>query len=162
MPSKITITIEQVSALRAMLGDADPDLIHDTIQGETDAYELMAWASNKMAEEESFMDAIATRTASLKERAEACKGRVLRLRDVLEALMVATGERSVRLPEATVTLGNRKPGIQSVDESVLPERFFKTTRSVSRSTINEAFAAGEDVPGVVLDNGGVTLTVRRK
>lgn len=157
----VKLTLEKVSELRSMLGDADPDLIHDVLEGQTDAFELIDWAIGKIADEESMQEAIAGRIGMLKERKEGSEGRVARLRGVLEALMTAVGEKSLRRPEATLTMMFRNPGIASIDEGQLPERFWKVTRSVSRSAINEALKEGT-VPGVVLDNGGVSLTIRRK
>lgn len=162
MTSKITITLEKVAELRAMLGDADAELVHDTLEGQTDVFELIDWALDKMADEDVMQEAIKNRIVSLKERCLASEGRIVRLRGVLEVLMAATGEKTARRPEATVTLGWRKPGIASVDESVLPDQFWRVKREVSKSSINEALAKGEVVPGVVLDNGCQVLTVRRK
>lgn len=162
MTSKITLTLEKVAELRAVLGDADPDLVHDTLEGETDVFELLDWALDKIAEEEAAQEAIASRITALRERSKASEGRVARLRGILEVLIASTGEKSVRRPEATVTLGWKKPGIALIDEAVLPEQFWKIERKVSRAAINEALAKGEAVPGIVFDNGGQTLTVRRK
>lgn len=160
--SQIHLTLERVAELRAMLGDADPDLIHDVLEGQTDVFELMDWALGKIADEETFQEAIASRISSLKERSKGSEGRVARLRGVLDALMGSTGERTVRRPEATVSLMVRKPAILEVDESLLPDQFWKETRTVSRSAINEAIKNGEVVAGVTMDNGGYSLTIRRK
>jgi hypothetical protein len=159
---KLALTLEKVAELRTMLGDADPDLIHDTLEGETDVFEIMNWLLGKIGDEDAMQEAIATRVAALKERSKASEGRVARLRGALEACMTASGEKSLRLPEATVTIGWKKPGIALIDEAVLPEAFWKVKREVSRSAINESLGRGEVVPGVTLDNGGQTLTVRRK
>ena len=145
-----------------MLGDSDPDLVHDTLEGQTDVFEIMDWLLGKLGDEEAMLDAVAARIAAITERKSGCQGRIDRLRNTLLACMAATGERSLRRPEATITLGVKKQGIQSIDEAALPEAFWKVARSVSRSAINEALAKGEAVPGVVLDNGGQTLAVRRK
>ncbi|HZZ77472.1 MAG TPA: siphovirus Gp157 family protein [Gemmataceae bacterium] len=162
MSGSLQFTLDKVAELRALLGDADPDLVHDTLEGQTDVFEIMDWLLAKLGDEEGMEEAISSRLKALGERKSACQNRQQRLRDALLACMTATGEKSLRRPEATVTMGNKKQGIQSIDETALPEVFFKVSRAVSRSAINEAMAKGETVPGVMLDNGGVTLTVRRK
>lgn len=162
MPSQIKLTLEKVAELRAMLGDADPDLIRDMIEGETEAFELMDWLLAKEAEEFMFQEAIENRIETLRARQEASGNRRERLRGAIEALMTAIGDKTIRRPDATVTLGWRKPGISSIDESQLPDQFWKIEKKVSRSAINEAFGKGEIVPGVMMDNGGNTLTIRRK
>lgn len=164
MRSRITITLEEVASLRSMLGDADadPDLVHDMIEGETDAFELMSWALDKISEEETMQEAIANRVLTLRERSKASDGRVTRLRGVIEALMTTAGEMTVRLAEATVTISQKKQGIASIDESQLPDSFFVVSRTVNKSAINTALKDGAIVPGVLLDNGGQTLMIRRK
>ena len=162
MAGSLQFTLEKVAELRALLGDADPDLVHDTLEGQTDVFEVMDWLIAKLGDEEGMEEAIASRLKALGERKTACQNRQQRLRDALLACMTATGEKSMRRPEATITVGNKKQGIQSIDETVLPEAFWKVTRSVSRTAINEAMAKGDTVPGVMLDNGGIVLTIRRK
>jgi hypothetical protein len=162
MVGSLQFTLEKVAEIRALLGDADPELVHDTLEGQTEVFEIMDWLLAKLGDEEGLEEAISSRMKALGERKAACQNRQQRLRDALLACMTATGEKSLRRPEATITLGAKKQGIQSIDEAVLPEPFWKTTRSVSRTAINEAITKGEPVPGVVLDNGGVSLAVRRK
>jgi Siphovirus Gp157 len=162
MPSRFSLELEKVAEIRAIIGSDDPDLIHDTLEGQTDVYELIDWMLARIGDEESMEEAIENRISALMERKKACEGRIIRLRGAIEACLTATGEKSLRRPEATLTLANRKVSISHIDETILPEKFFKTTRSVSRTTISEALKSGEIVPGVTLDNGGVTLTIRRK
>lgn len=162
MAGSLQFTLEKVQELRALLGDADPDLVHDTLEGETDIFELVDWLLAKLGDEEALEAGIAARVAALQQRKAACDARQQRLRDALLMCMTATGEKTLRRPEATVSVGQKKPGIAHVDETLLPDRFFKTERKVSKSAINEALDKGEAVPGVTMGNGGVSLSVRRK
>jgi Siphovirus Gp157 len=162
MSSKLQITLEKVSEIRSLLGDADPELIHDMLEGETDVYEIIDWLLGKLGDEESMEDAIASRLTALAGRKAACSARQARVRSALHACMAATGERSMRRAEATVSLSFKKQGISQIEEAMLPDRFFRMKREVDKAAIREAMAAGEVVPGVLLDNGGDTLTVRRK
>jgi hypothetical protein len=162
MTGNLSFTLEKVAEIRALLGDADPELIHDVLEGQTDVFEIMDWLLGKLGDEEGMEEAIAGRVKVLTERKAACQGRQERLRSALHACMVAAGERSLRRPEATVTLSAKKPGIATIDEAELPERFWKVERKVNRSEITTAIRDGEVVPGVLLDNGGETLTVRRR
>lgn len=162
MSGNMHFTLEKVAELRALLGDADPDLIHDTLEGQTDVFEIVDWLLGKLADEEAMQEAIASRIEALAVRKQACGGRIERLRQALLSCMLAVGEKSLRRPEATVSVASRKPGIQAIDETVLPDRFFKTERKVNRADVGVALKDGEVVPGVTLDNGGISLTVRRK
>jgi hypothetical protein len=156
------IELGKVAEIRALLGSEDPELLHDAIEGQTDLFEIIDWLLGRLADEEEMAVAIVARADALYKRAEACTGRQKRLRDALLACMEASGQKSLRRPEATLTLSARKQGIQAIDETTLPERFWKTERKVSRSLVMQALAAGEAVPGVLVDNGGVSLAIRRK
>lgn len=51
---------------------------------------------------------------------------------------------------------NPKPII--TDESKIPEKFWKVTKSIKKAELNQAVKDGEVIEGVTLDNGGYTLT----
>lgn len=162
MSGSLKIELGRVAELRALLGTDDPELLHDVIEGQTDLFEIMDWLLGKLADEEELETAIASRSAVLGERKKACQNRQQRLRDALLYCMTASDQKSLRRPEATLTLTPRKPGVQAVDEAALPEEFWKVERKVNRSAISDALKEGWIPPGVTLDNGGVALTVRRK
>ncbi len=140
----------------------DQETIRDTLEGETDIFGILDWLLGKIGDEDGFAAAVEERIDGLQARLNASKGRRDRLRSLLQSAVEATGEKSLRRPEATVSLTSLKPGIAVIDETVLPERFFKVERRVDRSAVNAAIRDGEVVPGVVMGNGGTSLTVRRK
>ena len=61
---------------------------------------------------------------------------------------------------AVISEKPRKPVV--VNEELLPDNFIKVERKVDKKAINEAYKNGEEIPGVMLDNGGLILTVRSK
>lgn len=46
------------------------------------------------------------------------------------------------------------------DESKLPERFFRIEKKVNKTAINEAIKNGEEIEGVTMDNGGLTIAIK--
>src|SRR4051812_47448449 len=104
MTSNLKLAIEQADAIRKLVGDGDPELLHDMLEGETDVFELVDWLIGKIADEEEIQAAIQARVAALSIRATACEGRIERLRSGLLACMNACGEKSMRRPEATVSV----------------------------------------------------------
>lgn len=161
MVSKLTLELERVLEIRALLGTDDPELLHDAVEGETDLFELMDWLLAKETDEIALQEGVAARIAALEARGTSSHNRQQRIRDALRVCMVASGQRSLRRAEATISLKAVPPGISSVDETVLPVDYFVTKRSVSRGAIKDAIESGKDVPGVIMSNGGETLQVRR-
>ncbi len=51
---------------------------------------------------------------------------------------------------------NPKPII--LDESKIPEKYFKIEKTIKKSEINQAIKDGEFIKGVTCDNGGYALT----
>lgn len=163
--SKIQEELEKVAAVRARLEElkvTDPELIHDSIEGQTDLFEIMAWLLGKLSDEEYMQKAIGERISDLMTRKKDSEARGERLRGILAHCVEATGEKSIRLAEATLSLTSRAPSAQVVDEGLIPEEFWKVKREVSKTLINAAIKEGRDVPGVAPGNGGVSLTIRRK
>jgi hypothetical protein len=72
---------------------------------------------------------------------------------------------SLLLPTATLSISKRKPGVIVNNEAEIPSRFWvlpEPTPKLDKRALAEALAANENVPGASLDNGSVSLTVRRK
>lgn len=161
MTQNMRLTLNKAAEILALVGDDDETLLADSLEGETGLFELLDHFLARLAEEEGMEEAILGRMDLLKDRVLASRGVQERLRSALQACLEAGGLKTIRRPEGTLTLSQKKPGILAVDEAQLPERFFKVKREVSRSAINDALRDGEAVPGVTLSNGGVGLTVRR-
>lgn len=143
-------------------GEDDPDLVHDMIEGETDLFALREWAAKKFLDEKAFLSAIKERMGNLSDRKSAAERRMEKMRLVLIDCMNASGEKSWRGPEATISLTVQKPKPVISDESLIPDKFWNVKREINKSAINEAFKDGEQVPGTSLDNGGQSITIRSK
>ncbi len=145
----------------ALMSVEDETLVHDTLEGETDIYECMDWLLGKIAHEDAFIEGLDIHMVKLGKRFDSASTRRHKWRDLLQQAMEATGEKTVKRPAATITLAPKAIGIQSVDESLVPEEFFtiETIRKLDKKKLKEAAIAG-GVAGVVLDNGGVSLRVR--
>lgn len=163
--NRIAVELEKVAAVRLRLEElkaTDPELAHDTLEGQTDILEIMSWLLAKLGDEDYHQHAIGERIADLGVRKRDSEGRGERLRSLLAHCVEATGQSPIRLPEATLSLAARPPSAVVTDEAALPEEFWKVRREVSKSAINAAIKEGRDIPGVLLGNGGMTLSVRRK
>ena len=87
---------------------------------------------------------------------------VARIRALIEQAMLIAELPTAKRPTATVTVKRTPPKPIIADESLIPSRFYKTPAPVlDKTAINNAVADGESVPGVTMDNGGISLQVRR-
>ncbi len=138
----------------------DDELRADTIEGETDAYRVLGKIVAIERDANSMVLAIGERAKELVAR----KDRYTRRKDAMRALLLrllkAANLNKVSLPEATVSVGKGRAGVEIVDESLLPDNVVKLKREPDKTAIKAAFDAGEDVPGAVLREGQPSVTVR--
>lgn len=139
--------------------DEDEELRADTIEGETEAYRVLGRIVAIERDANSMIAAIAERAKELAAR----KDRYTRRKDAMRALLLrllkAADLTKVSLPEATVSMGKGRAGVEIVDEALLPDNVVKMKREPDKKLIAELLAQG-DVPGAVLRVGSETITVR--
>lgn len=140
----------------------DETLRADVLEGETDINGILAKlvqereAAYAMAEGVKIpVEDLRQRKARLERRGEGYDAAIRRVMD-------AAGLPKVTLPNATLSITNAAPSITVADESALPDQFWRTKREIDKTAINAAAKAGEEIPGVVVSNGGTRLTVRVK
>ena len=160
--SKLAITLETINAVRAeikALHPDDPDLWADTLEGETDLHEWLRWAYRKIEDERGNIDALQEQISNRQSRVKSCKARQASLRGVMMSLLNAAQETKVTLPEATISrrVVAAKPIVSDPDK--LPDKFVTITRKPDLMAIKRA----EKLPaGVVMSNGGETISIRTK
>lgn len=138
----------------------DEELRADTIEGETDAYRVLGKIVAIERDANSMVLAIGERAKELAAR----KDRYTRRKDAMRALLLrllkAADLNKVSLPEATVSVGKGRAGVEIVDESLLPDNVVKLKREPDKTAIKAVLDAGEHVPGAVLREGQPSVTVR--
>lgn len=56
-------------------------------------------------------------------------------------------------------LQNKPRAVIVTDESLIPDSFFKFSKTLNKVELNKAVKAGQEIAGVTLDNGGQILIV---
>lgn len=151
--------LEQVSAqiAEAMGDDFDPQTFWDTLEGETDAVDmldrLIDWARNSRAlaaAAKEMADDAATRSKRLAEREKTLKAAIL-------TILKATGQTKAERPGATVSIQKGRARVVIRDERSVPSQLCKTTVKPDLTAIGTQIKAGEEVPGCALEVGPDTL-----
>lgn len=164
---RIDLTRMQVAAvvahLRDMLGEEpDEQLLADSLEGETDLYEMSRRILDWIEAEEGNQFALKTQIEDRQARKKRSEDRVAAHRQTLMALMECASLDKLTLPEATLSLRNVPPKPIVTDEDALPDEFVKLIRKPDMAAIKAGVEAGRAVSGVSFDNGSLSLTVRRK
>lgn len=165
--------IEQaMSALmsgRAALLANDPDLaadeaaMSDALRAETDdVFALLHRMLRASVAARSMADAAEEMAANITARRDRYKRRADALRSTVFAAMDALGIPKIELPDLTASIARGKPAALITDEQALPDEYWRTTRAVNKTAINDAIKQGVVIPGVEMTNAIPSLQVRTK
>jgi len=144
--------------IRAMCGD-DQDTFLDTLDGETDAMDILGALikeRNEMLGNEAALKELAKQ---YKERADRMNAKADAIAQTMGHLLDAMGERKVQHPFATVSRTKARARVVIEDEHQIPTQLMKVKKSPDLTAIKAQMDAGEYVPGaaIVLGNEGVTV-----
>lgn len=154
-----------ISSLKECGDDDDKELVTDMIEGQTGLLEAIDAALSQIDEGEILIVGIKAKEQSLEARRKAIETRNDRIRAIIEQAMLATAQMSLRLPSATLSLRKVAPALMVTNEADVPARFWieqeRPAPKLDKKALAEAVKAGE-IPGATLDNGSVSLSVRRR
>ena len=157
-----TYLIEEVSAvLRDMIGEEfEPKTFWDTLDGETDALDMIDTLLRDRQEARALSVAIKAEGDALALRRKRMEARSSAAEKALLMILDATGERKVTRPLATVSRRTGVLAVEITDEASLPSQLCKTVVIPDRMAIKAQLQAGETVPGAALVRGEDGVTVR--
>jgi len=148
--------------LRDSLGmEPDEQLLFDTLEGETDAFEMIAKLLSWIERDEGDKAALVQQISDRTERKGRAEKRIEVRREAIMAIMECAGVDKWQLPEASLSLRHVPPKPIVTDETLLPDALCRITRKPDMAAIKAAVIT-EPLPGVAFDNGGLSLTIRRK
>lgn len=160
---------EAVKRLLANLresGDADDqDIVESAIEGETSLIEAITAAMDANDEDEILIVGIKAKEETFADRRKAAEQRIEHRRAAIEQAMIVTEQEKFTLPTATVFLSKRKPSLIIDSEADIPAVYWTIPKSepkLDKKALKEALEADEEIPGARLDNGSVSLSIRRK
>lgn len=160
---------EAVKLILAQLKDAgidDEESVTLAIESETNLLEVIAKALDKIDEDDVLDAGLTAKIEAFTERRNAIRKQKDFLRSSIEQAMLISEQETLRLPTATMTLRKLKPATVVEKEAEIPSRFWTPQEipapKLNKKSLLEALEAGEKIPGARLDNGTVSLTIRRK
>lgn len=155
-----------LSSLREQGADDDADLVADSLEGETNLIEALDAALSEIDECEILIVGLDEKIKTFDARRKLVKDRAERIRALIEQAMIVTDQKTLKTVTATLILSERGPQILVTSEADIPTRFWieqeRPAPKLDKKALAEALKANEAVPGASLDNGSISLTVRRR
>ena len=164
---RIDLTLAQINAVKLMLGEAfdeDEQFALDTIEGETDAFEMLREMLARIEDEEGTRDALTEQMDARKLRRDRCDARIKAYRDGIAAIMQCAKLDKLTLPEATLSVRMTNPKLVVNDNDAVPEEYCAPVIRPSLEKIKAAFSPeDETLPNWLrIEEARPSLTVRRK
>lgn len=149
--------------LAEMFGSDDQQALLDTAEGLTDFGAMCELVLLSREEDLVMITGLGARLEELKDRLERFRSRAQAKKEVVEAAMIRADTRKLEFAEFTVSLGKRQPHVIVTDEAIIPPEYFNTPAPVlSKTEIARALKDGQTVPGAVLSNSALGLTIRKR
>lgn len=147
--------------IRAICGD-DQDTFLDTLDGETDAMDILGTLIKERNEVLGNEAALKELAKQYKERADRMNAKADAIAQTMGHLLDAMGERKVQHPFATVSRTKPRARVVIEDEHQIPTQLMKVKKSPDLTAIKAQMDAGEYVPGAAIALGNEGVTVRSK
>lgn len=154
--------IRELSAELAAYRDDDEATFWDTLDGETDAADVLDALIADQARDAALIDAIKAHEAQVKARRQRIEMRQDAARRLIGRVLTAAGTKKAERPLATVSVRDGNLSVRITDEGAVPAQLctVKTITSPDKAAIKAQIEAGETVPGAELVRGDAIVTVR--
>ncbi len=151
------------SRLEADFPDADEECLRDTLEGLTNLTDMLAEVLRSALEDQAFGSALRSRIGDMQARLSRIEERARKKRDLVCSVMERADVRKLTEPDLTVSLRPSRAPLVVTDEEVIPEGYWKAQApKLDRQGLLAALSAGRDVPGALLGNTPMTISVRTK
>ncbi len=149
--------------LKADFPEADDDTLRDTLEGMTNISEMLAEVLRSLLEDQSLAGALKTRMADMQERLSRFEERARKKRELVTSVMEQTDLKKLSESDFTVSLRTSRQPLMIIDEEAIPRDFQKPQPDkLDRLALISALRDGRDIPGAVLGNPSMTISVRTK
>jgi hypothetical protein len=152
--------------LRAAFPDQSDDDLADTLEGMSNLDEMIIRTIRSNEDDEALVLGLSARLDEMSERQARLKQRIATKRELVASVMERADLKKIVAPDFTLSLSKRARSVVITDEDEIPAAFKVAPEPPAprpdKKAIKEALEGGTTVPGAHLNNGGVSLTVRKK
>ncbi|HUK06810.1 MAG TPA: siphovirus Gp157 family protein [Stellaceae bacterium] len=147
--------------LLAEFPETDEQTLRDTLEGLTSLREILVSLVRSYLDDLTLVEALGLRIADLRKRLARYEARAQKKRGLTLSVMEQADLKQLIAPDFTVSLRRTSPPLIVTAENEIPASWWKPQPSkLDRQGLLVALRGGVAVPGVVLGNGQMTLSVR--
>ncbi len=165
--SPLSREVAHYEYLRERLGadfpDVDEDTLHDTLEGMTNLTEMLAEVLRSHLDDQALVGALKARIGHMRDRLSRLEERARKKRELVTSVMERAGYRKLTEPDFTVSLRPSRAPLVVTDEAAVPAEFWKPQPAkLDRQGLIATLSSGREVPGALLGNPPMTISVRTK
>lgn len=158
----VTREIAQVADQLLALCGGDDRLYADMLEGETDINAACSKLLEMIETEEGVFQALTDQMGKRKQRRDASEARIETMKAAIQKIMGAGMVKTIKLPEATLSLRPVSAKLKIVDPDAVPEQFTVSTSKPSLTKINETYNVDGALPNwLTIEPERQSLSVRR-
>ncbi len=149
--------------IEAAFPDADEETLMDTLEGMTSLTDSLAELLRSSQEDQSLASALRSRMSDMQERCGRFEDRARKKRELVCTVMAEAELKKLMEPDFTVSLRPARAPLMIIDEAAIPGDYWKPQPAkLDRMGLISALSNGRDIPGAVLGNPPMTISVRTK
>jgi hypothetical protein len=143
--------------------DADEVTLRDTLEGLTSLTDSLAELLRSSLEDQSLASALRGRISDMQERCARFEDRARKKRELVCTVMEEAEIKKLTEPDFTVSLRPSRAPLMIIDEEAIPGDYWKPQPAkLDRMGLIAALSNGRDIPGAVMGNPPMTISVRTK
>ena len=152
-----------MAQLREQFPEVDEETLADTVEGETNLNEMLAAIIRSQLDDLSMVTAIKARVVDMNERVERITGRAEKKRNLVQQIMERADIKKLTEPDMTVSLRVSPPRVTITDETMIPQIYWEPQPlKLNKKRLKDAIKDGANVPGALIGNTSLTLSVRTR
>jgi hypothetical protein len=149
--------------LQAEFPEADEDTLRDTLEGLSSLPEALAAVLRSYLDDLTLAAALGMRIDDMQERLSRIELRADKKRELVSSVMERADIKKLAEPDFTASLRASPPAVVVTDEGQIPQAYWKPQPpKLDRQGIAAALKSGATVPGALLSNPEMVLSVRTK
>lgn len=147
--------------LQAEFPDIDEDTLRDTVEGLSSLPDALAALTRSYLDDLTLAAALGLRIDDMQERLSRIEHRAEKKRELVTTVMERADIKKLTEPDFTASLRSSPPAVVVTDEEQIPEAYWKPQPPrLDRQGISAALKEGAMVPGAMLSNTEMVLSVR--
>ena len=149
--------------LEANFPEADEETLRDTLEGLTNLTDMLAEVLRSALDDQALASALRSRMGDMQARLSRIEERARKKRELVCSIMERADLKKITEPDLTVSLRPARAPLVVTDEEAIPGDFWKPQPAkLDRQGLIAALTSGRTIPGALLGNPPMTISVRTK